>query len=296
MRSKWLLLAVSVICLVVLAPATVLSQSGVQAGCGTADVDGIMSDGEWDSAARVPWALPLDEDAIGGSSVLGQGEAETSQAGLSGWLYLLNDLEKLYVAGFLDLGGMTVDPNWWKSEMAFWFTDEDDPLDNRWGAPDCSPLPGEGMYVGYRDAVFGSESLSFERLSRAGWCSQEADPPGVVFAVAPGSLIWEWKIDLSAAELDNVSPGDCFRFGASAYLDACELGSGCDFQSGNWDAGRVVWPEGLESEQVGSYGTICLSDCVAEEEFVPEPGTLMLLGTGLAALAGYAGLRWRTRK
>jgi hypothetical protein len=33
-----------------------------------------------------------------------------------------------------------------------------------------------------------------------------------------------------------------------------------------------------------------------EPEFVPEPGTIMLLGTGLAGLAGYAGLRWRTRK
>jgi uncharacterized repeat protein (TIGR01451 family) len=31
-------------------------------------------------------------------------------------------------------------------------------------------------------------------------------------------------------------------------------------------------------------------------EFVPEVGTLALLGTGLAGLAGYAGLRWRTRR
>ncbi|NIN99859.1 MAG: PEP-CTERM sorting domain-containing protein [Anaerolineae bacterium] len=31
-------------------------------------------------------------------------------------------------------------------------------------------------------------------------------------------------------------------------------------------------------------------------EFVPEPGSILLLGSGLAGLAGYASLRWRARE
>jgi hypothetical protein len=33
-----------------------------------------------------------------------------------------------------------------------------------------------------------------------------------------------------------------------------------------------------------------------EEEFVPEPSSVLLLGSGLLGLAGYAGLRFRNRK
>jgi len=50
----------------------------------------------------------------------------------------------------------------------------------------------------------------------------------------------------------------------------------------------VVGPCGLERE-------ITLEGPLEEEEFVPEPGTVLLLGSGLMGLAGYAGLRLRKK-
>ena len=65
------------------------------------------------------------------------------------------------------------------------------------------------------------------------------------------------------------------------------------------------WTESMRNPDTGDSTEVSfLFAEVCEVEFVPEPGTILLLGSGLAGLAGYAtlrlrsgqALRWRTRE
>lgn len=65
--------------------------------------------------------------------------------------------------------------------------------------------------------------------------------------------------------------------------------NGIDYFYGEW-TWRMWQPDTGQSAQA----TILFAGDCAAATFVSEPGSIMLLGSGLADLAGYATLRWRT--
>jgi hypothetical protein len=276
----------------VLAPASALSQGiRVDAGCGTATVDGALSPGEWDNAAQV-----------GLSPYVGPGNTE-----VEGWLRLMNDQTHLYLATevFLE-GGVALDPNHWDSVMEMVFTDEPNRLDDEWAADGCTPLPGEGISMTHEwtdlnyFSFLGASLFRpyYEQGGLQGFCTEQP-LAGVARDGALASrraLIWEWAVDLAASELDKVGAGDCFRLGVETGANVCRQGTDCS-DDDNWLLGWGIWPASLLDYQQypDGLGTVCLNPCEAEEEFVPEPATMVLLGGGLVSLAGFAGLRLRAR-
>jgi hypothetical protein len=69
-----------------------------------------------------------------------------------------------------------------------------------------------------------------------------------------------------------------------------EVDPSADGGLGNWEFSLVGDTSGRE----GSFSIVVAEDCLAYE-FVPEAGTIALLGSGLAGLAGYATLRLRSK-
>ena len=304
MKPRWLLLAVSVICLLAVFPAAALSQAAtVNPGCGTARIDGRVGPVEWGNAAVLPLVEYITVDAAeGGPRIEGVGPSQAEV----GTAYFMNDERYLYVGAILPDAEDDVpdNPTYYDNWMVFAF--EDEPAGNpalwvdcTWEAGSCNEPEDEGW-------LFGEESRDSNGSGGGVWFTQWARPheicwdsaglSGVIFDVAHrgGGAHFEMRVDLESSPLNNPDPdtGDCFGLRwMLATLQGQTAAGASSHVSGGWPAEPVD-----DEPYTGECSVLCLNPCELEEEFVAEPGSMLLLGSGLAGLAGYATLRWRTRE
>lgn len=294
---------IAVLILVAL-PAAVLAQGGVEAGWTDSPptLDGARAAGEWAAATRVAltteggsvatdFALPeLDPLGLLPDAAM-EGEVSPSQA--TGWLYLMNDARNLYLAVTLDLGAPAGWPDAAKTRWLLLFEDEPVIGDGLWAADLCAENSDEGYFESdhAHTPQAQADADGFTSYAEEGPCIGVIDPPGYQRAIGYGPLTIETRIHLSNSALQSV-PGECVNLGL--LLKGIEMHG-----EGQW-GGTGWWPAGLYGAGITEFpdalAEVCLAEEPAEEEFVPELGSLALLGSGLIGLAGYAGLRFRSRR